>query len=48
MDSMLRLAMQEDSLKKFFFCKGDHPTLKAHEYFTRRLTDFVKSHIIIE
>ena len=41
MDSMLRLAMQEDNPKKFF-CKGDHPNIEGHEYFTRRLTDFVK------
>lgn len=47
MDTMLRRAMQEDSRKQFF-CKGDHPNVEGHEYFTRRLTDFVKSHIIIE
>ena len=47
MDSMLRNAMQEDDRKKFF-CPGDHPNEEGHEYFTSRLTDFVKSHIIIE
>ena len=28
MDSMLRLAMQEDS-RKNFFCKGDHPNIEG-------------------
>lgn len=45
MDAMLKRSMKEDD-RNNFFCKGDHPNEEGHEYFTIRLTDFVKSHII--
>ena len=45
MDSMLRRAMDEDS-RLNLVAEGGHPNEQGHEYFTIRLTDFVKSHII--
>ena len=47
MKEVLDIAMKEDDRKQLF-CKGNHPNEQGHEYFTRRLTEFVKSHIIIE
>ena len=46
MDSMLRRAEHEDDRLKLF-AHGQHPNEEGHEYFTIRLTDFVKSHIIM-
>lgn len=45
MDSMLRRAMGEDN-RLNLVAEGGHPNEQGHEYFTIRLTDFVKSHII--
>jgi len=45
MDSMLKRAMREDE-RLGLFAKDGHPNEEGHEYFTIRLTDFVKSHII--
>ena len=45
MDSMLRRAMSDDK-RLDLFASGYHPNEAGQEYFTIRLTDFVKSHII--
>tara|TARA_B100001093_G_scaffold515028_1_gene590410 strand:+ start:759 stop:1418 length:660 start_codon:yes stop_codon:yes gene_type:complete len=45
MDNMLRRAMKEDD-RLNLIASGGHPNEAGHEYFTIRLTDFVKSHII--
>jgi hypothetical protein len=45
MDGMLRRAMQEDN-RLNFIAKDGHPNEAGHEYFTVRLTEFVKSNII--
>ena len=45
MDSMLRRAMAEDN-RLNLIAKDGHPNEAGHEYFTIRLTEFVKSHII--
>lgn len=45
MDTMIRRAMQEDN-RLDLVAKGGHPNEAGHEYFTIRLTEFVKSHII--
>ena len=45
MDSMLRRAMKDDE-RLDLIAKDGHPNEQGHEYFTIRLTDFVKSNII--
>jgi len=47
MDSMIRSAMAEDN-RLNLIAKDGHPNEAGHEYFTIRLTEFVKSHIIIQ
>jgi len=47
MDSMIRRAMAEDN-RLNLIAKDGHPNEAGHEYFTIRLTEFVKSHIIIQ
>ena len=47
MDSMLKRAMQDDD-RLNLVAEGGHPNESGHEYFTIRLTEFVKSNIIIE
>jgi len=47
MDGMLRRAMQEDS-RLNLIAEGHHPNEAGHEYFTIRLTEFVKSNIITQ
>ena len=45
MDGLIRRAMSEDDRLKLL-ASNMHPNEAGHEYFTIRLTDFVKSHII--
>jgi hypothetical protein len=45
MDSMIRRAMKEDN-RLDLVAKDGHPNEAGHEYFTIRLTEFVKSNII--
>jgi len=45
MDGMLRRAMAEDE-RLNLLAGGGHPNEAGHEYFTVRLTEFVKSNII--
>jgi hypothetical protein len=45
MDSMIRRAMAEDE-RLDLIAKDGHPNEAGHEYFTIRLTEFVKSNII--
>jgi len=47
MDSMLRRAIAEDN-RLDLIAKNGHPNEAGHEYFTIRLTEFVKSHIITQ
>ena len=47
MDSMIRRAMAEDN-RLNLIAKDGHPNEAGHEYFTIRLTEFVKSHIITQ
>ena len=47
MDSMIRRAMAEDN-RLNLVAKDGHPNEAGHEYFTIRLTEFVKSHIITQ
>tara|TARA_B100000989_G_scaffold93263_1_gene67614 strand:- start:6909 stop:7568 length:660 start_codon:yes stop_codon:yes gene_type:complete len=45
MRDMLEQAVREDN-RKNFMKSGGHPNEQGHEYFTIRLTEFAKSHII--
>ena len=46
MDNYLHKEQLENS-KLNLFAKDNHPNEEGHEYFTIRLTDFVKDHIIV-
>lgn len=47
MDSMIRRAVAEDN-RLNLIAKDGHPNEAGHEYFTIRLTEFVKSNIITQ
>jgi hypothetical protein len=45
MGSILKRAAQDDS-RLDLFASGGHPNEAGHEYFTIRLHDFAKEHIM--
>ncbi len=46
MDSMLKRAEQDDD-RLDLFASGGHPNETGHQYFTKRLTQFAKEHILL-